>query len=496
MKGKREFNENMRQELISNAEKGIDQSNYFHGQIDQWVRKYEKYAVPGLSRAANDYFGGLNNALEKAKQDINKIFEAAEQVENDYAKKFGDIAFEMGLYANRINALLSVLQTPGPQTNAFAAPNFEERLKNAINTALEQEIQILIANPDRLEHLDLANRNVQAYIDYIKDKNGQDIKTISNVERLLLIMCYEYQNPEDKKKIDKFLEPLTKCGHDEDVLNIKYIIYAASEPYKTLLLANISKISIIDHHTNNSRLLKDQAFATPIVKAIVLSLDDHGLNDPRGPYCSFFHEIGHGIDDASKGWGYKTTAYVDTDFQKNMHDIIEGEANDHIKASIDTLAAASSYSYTEIEKAAVLNAILYGGTPPSEGTSKRDLYDDVVDQYRNDFNFIYGMQLEDYGPFTVVTDMFAAFTVHPKDSNNNSAPLFGGFAHDENYWRGISKFGIGLTGGEFVGMEFFAGYYSACVTGDTVQLDIIRNYFSDSCKAMDRMFDEIADSIK
>ena len=314
---------------------------------------------------------------------------------------------------------------------------------------------------------------------------GKDITEIAVEDKERLIALYESLNPEDKEKMDKFLEPIAKCGHDEDILNIKAIVYTADEPYKTLLLANISKISVFEHHSEESKLFKDQGFCVPIFKSILFSLENDGLSDPCGPYFTLFHEIGHGIDDASKALGYKTAAYIDSDFNSNMYDIIKDEATTHIKNTI------ASFISNPDEQDAIYNAIMYGGNPDILSKAQKDIYDKVVEQYKTDFNFVPGKTKEDYGQFNVVTDMFSAFV-----GSNDNRSIFGGYAHDTSYWHGISPFGIGLVGGEFVGMEFFAGYYSSCITGDTAQRDIIRDYFPNACDAMDRMMEEMAASIK
>jgi hypothetical protein len=134
MKGKRDFNENQRYDLRLYAGQAQDQAENFYGDISGWASKYKKYDSAGLAGKAKSYFEGLDSALEKGKDDIDKMFTAAEEVENEYAEKFEGVAFEMGLYADRINALLSVLQPVVPlasNTNPFAAPDFEQRLEKA-----------------------------------------------------------------------------------------------------------------------------------------------------------------------------------------------------------------------------------------------------------------------------------------------------------------------------------------------------------------------------
>jgi hypothetical protein len=82
MIGKREFNENQRNDIITNADNGIGQAEHFSRMIEEWMNQHKEFASSGVNRSAVEYFSSLDGTLNKSKQDINKIFEAAEEVEN------------------------------------------------------------------------------------------------------------------------------------------------------------------------------------------------------------------------------------------------------------------------------------------------------------------------------------------------------------------------------------------------------------------------------
>ena len=123
--------------LDTTADKGKNQADHFYSRMNGWIDQYKKHASYALPSSAKNYFEGLNNALDISKQNLAKIFEAAEEVENDYAEKCGNVAFEMELYTDRINALLSVLHR-GPVLNAFIAPAFAKRLEAVVAKINEQ----------------------------------------------------------------------------------------------------------------------------------------------------------------------------------------------------------------------------------------------------------------------------------------------------------------------------------------------------------------------
>ena len=317
--------------------------------------------------------------------------------------------------------------------------------------------------------------------------NVQDVATINTDEKDLLISYYEARHPENAGVIDRFLMPILDCSsHEEDIRNIKYIIYTADEKYSSLLFKNIKKIKVSDHHAELSPD-KDgrvsQYYNPVFVNAITVSLQpDRGVNDPRGPYNTFFHEIGHGIDDVTEPFGSKSSTYNDPVFNMSIFGIISREA----EASITATVTAKGAGNRPEDKAAALNAIFYGGDVSTLNSAQLAIYNNTVEKYLTDLNTLPGQTAYEYGKFCVVTDMFSAFVTHPAadpiKNPDKRWSLFGGYIHEEDYWHG-SLVNISRA----VGKEFFAGYFSACITGDTAQLDNMRYYFPDACEAANRM---------
>jgi hypothetical protein len=192
VKGKREFNESQRNELIQNADSGQNQVDYFYGELSNWAATYKKYDSAGLAGKAKSYFTGLDSTLEKGKEDINKIFTAAEEVENEYAGKLEDVAFEMGLYADKLNALLSVLQPVAPLAsgpNLFAAPDFKRRLAKTVTNIQENEAAQLA------EHYLKGGK----WKDYIAAQMERAPQDIAYAEYLAMINIFEQLGIKDKE---------------------------------------------------------------------------------------------------------------------------------------------------------------------------------------------------------------------------------------------------------------------------------------------------------
>ena len=83
---KREFNENQRYELALYARQGVDEAGYYHEMITDWLRDNQYLAPSNLGGSAKSYYEGVQKTLNKAGEDVNAIYDAAEAVENDYTK--------------------------------------------------------------------------------------------------------------------------------------------------------------------------------------------------------------------------------------------------------------------------------------------------------------------------------------------------------------------------------------------------------------------------
>lgn len=336
--GKREFNETQRKDLVFKAEMGKEAAASVHEHIINWNRKYQKYDSGGLSRSAKSYFDNMQKTLYNAKKDIDSLYKEAEVAENDFTKRFGDIAFCMGLYANRIEILSKAMQTGVPtiETNAFEDANFMQTLENVSRLIAAKDVNALIKDPSKLDGLDLENLDCDAIVEYIAEKyRGKDLfypnpePVISDVERDLLIKCYEKTHPNDAKTLNKFVSPISKCGgHEKEVQEFKYLAYASPEPYHTVFFRYLPQISISDHHEKdvaheNDYLIFGKKIYIDIDNVFDRNPDGTISVDGRGGYATMFHEIGHGIDDCMG------------DKSKTLDDEIIRDVNSGIKSVIE-----------------------------------------------------------------------------------------------------------------------------------------------------------------
>src|SRR5690625_872836 len=72
--------------------------------------------------------------------------------------------------------------------------------------------------------------------DYEDDKEKKD-----NIEKLIEVIEYEENNPGRAKDTDEFLTPL----EEQDVVEIKYLMYTAEEPYRSLAMDYLDRFEVV-----------------------------------------------------------------------------------------------------------------------------------------------------------------------------------------------------------------------------------------------------------
>ena len=122
------------------------------------------------------------------------------------------------------------------------------------------------------------------YIKQAKKEYGDHLSQYpDDLEKIIEILKYEEKNPEQVKTTNDFLSPLEL----KDIIEIKYIIYTAEEPYNRLCLRYMDKFKISD--TENSGVFSSSE------NTLVFNVVEDRTN-PRGKYYTFFHEVGHAVD--------------------------------------------------------------------------------------------------------------------------------------------------------------------------------------------------------
>jgi LXG domain of WXG superfamily len=114
------------------------------------------------------------------------------------------------------------------------------------------------------------------YGDYLEDHPG-------SLDKVITIIKYEESNPENVRDTNNFLDPL----EIRDTIEIKYLMYTADEPYRGLALRYLGDLEI--ESINESGVYRSNS------NTLSFNIEDDRVNE-RGPYFTFFHELGHAID--------------------------------------------------------------------------------------------------------------------------------------------------------------------------------------------------------
>ena len=298
----------------------------------------------------------------------------------------------------------------------------------------------------------------QAIIDSIARKYvGEDVSGIVDGDKRLLIKYYEMLYPDDAKKMNKFLDPVIKDGsHFDDIMNIKFISYKAAEPYKTILFHYLPKISIATYNeTGTQRYTPEILFI--FGRSISISLDPtKALKDPPGPYYTFFHELGHSMDDMMKLDGVFNRA------NSGLQDI----ARNDVRNKIDELLKQEGVSGNNYD--VIFESILNNNTSKLTN-AQLTKYQNVITEYEKQLNMIGSISSAQYSD---ITDVYGGYT-------NNA--LRSGWGHKDSYWKGTAQ-----------SSELFAGYFAANMTGYSTHMDGFNVFFSGSTEFLN---DEMANAV-
>ena len=292
---------------------------------------------------------------------------------------------------------------------------------------------------------------------------------LSNEYKDAVVRDYEAQNPEQAKKINKVLSDPDLA--EAEKRDIKFLIYTAPEPYKSIYLEHISKYKV-NVSTDN-----ETSYYRPATGIIYLNDSNETFySNPRGPYNTFFHESGHAIDDYEKGWGDITG-----NFRYNGMSLNECITQD-VRNYVEDYMESAYPELTDAQREKLLRSLnltddasyAYGGS--DDGLSK------VLQGYREEI--IRYMDRDLAGAVNECpSDVYGGVT-------NNA--IIGNWGHRKDdddtsytYWYNGKK----PTGAQE--SELWAEFFAAKMTQDDTALNSIKEHFPEAYKAMEAMAQEM-----
>lgn len=301
---------------------------------------------------------------------------------------------------------------------------------------------------------------------------GEELLSLSKKHKEILIGHYELKNPEHGRIADTFLKPLpAKGSYYEDKLNIKLLVYTAPADYRRVIFKYLPEITIQDYKYTAGAAYYEHSVDKG--RGIYVNLasgwnftnhDRHGITDRRGPYYSFFHELGHAIDHGMTGFFDENDryAYASTSF----FGILEADVFGHIE---DTVSKYAGGNVADVE--AVMEAIRYNGNPDNLTNKQLQIYYDVIDEYSD-------KNKQDIASNNIVSDIYGGFT------ENKIGGGHGLRADGRSYWLNEND-----EPNRMQSLEFFAGNFAAVITANNEKVEQVNEYCSGAVKAMEEMIE-------
>lgn len=239
---------------------------------------------------------------------------------------------------------------------------------------------------------------------------------------------------------------------------------ATPEPWRSLYLDNLAKLDIAhDDGIDHDGILPFDDNRTDYYQGPLDTIHVNLTNeasDPRGPFYTLFHELGHGVDDKEELWGMATTGYT-----IDGHDLDDALRADVIDSIFSEVAR---YSTDPEQQKRVVSAIMNNMTG---FMSPEDL------AVANNLQAYYDTQVLAGPAANVASDIFGAMTGNFLGGPGNN--LWG---HEASYWD---------SGGKNASHEFWAGY-AADQVEQSAGLTTTQSLFPTAHEFADQMAKELA----
>ncbi len=477
--------------------------------------------LDGINRIYLPISAFMINDLE---DDRDKLQRFCEKIHND-ANDLIDNIFHYG-----VMKVLTDIYDLNPSNVTAGSPTENINLKSMMKTIILDEA-LKLSFSEKSKNLDqdvltddLKNDVVNAisrYYDgettnYLKNSPGYDTITF-NEDMELLIEYYEYLNPADGKNMDKLFKGMKKSGnYDQDIKNIKFIAYTAKEPYRSVFFKYLPDMHIEDYDYTSTQQYdygSNELF-------LDFTGTDVGINDPRNPYVTFFHECGHAIDDLAVTDGLFKDKFYTWTYSKNdvtFRDVITTDVNNFLSQVAEKYIRNSSYykgaSDKEIKNATekVVNQIMRAGNNfsslPNElqsvytdvrnavGYCKVDISNSSDSKYK--YTYQSGNAYNLSGPINeAFSDILGGMTDntvtgsigHKKASKDlTDSDYNNGYADNHYYWYDEKG---NITGKQE--KEAFAEIFSYNMTKSVEQQDSVDNYLPNTVYYFDKMMGDLA----
>ncbi|GAA0287905.1 hypothetical protein GGQ92_003014 [Gracilibacillus halotolerans] len=315
----------------------------------------------------------------------------------------------------------------------------------------------------KLDEIHYTRKAKEHYEDYLKDYPN-------DLEKIISIIKFEEVNSKYLHQTNEFLEPLDA----KDQVEIKYIMYTADEPYRTLSMKYLDRFTIASTDAEIQRFISSEDI-------IEINISEN-RNKPRGSYYTFFHEVAHAFDyyyGVDHGYdGFLSDSFTIDDKNLNNHIYHDAEAN--FRGELKAILDLEDYEHlSQLEKQEMIDNVT------NNVMNQNDYYDTLTTEeieLQSSLISLYKEKLD--GPdHNTASDTYGGVT-------NNT--IVGSYEHfkDKYYW--INRDG---TRNREPNRETMAGYYGRIMVLEeeikTAGIKSIGHYLSNSKDFMDKMLNEM-----
>ncbi|HJC37695.1 MAG TPA: hypothetical protein H9757_01310 [Candidatus Mediterraneibacter faecigallinarum] len=382
----------------------------------------------------NEYHKKVIDKNNTTLNELEAIFSKVYAVEAEYHSGFCSIISACNSFNKILQTLIEIIS---PENGSFSPEEM-----NALLPERFTEYQEYLSKYGELR--------VKKLLEHYKSMD-----VVSNDDKDEFIRVYEIYNPEKKKKLDNLLSKLT----EEQIREVKYILYTADEPYRSIYLNELESYTIGNVSGSDTGVFR------PFDNTINVDMIKEPTN-PRGPYTTFFHESGHALDyNFYNDGNFYSLTYRNSEGQSLMDVIYEDVRNDIRK----TIARYTKDKNTQED---LLNYIMGAGSIDVNKLSKKEkqLLQYIQAYYKKD---MHGAQNES------CSDVYGGVT------NNIISGEYGHWSDSYWYDRKGNPTGSQAT-------ELWAEYYSYCMTDNEEALENLREHFPNAAKFLDEMAESMA----
>ena len=306
-------------------------------------------------------------------------------------------------------------------------------------------------------------------VDYTSATFGE----LSEEDKRRSVEAYEAKHAQEAMLMDEVLSDSDLT--EQERLDIRFILYNAPEPYRTIYLEHLRKYKVsVDPQTKG-------AFYQSGTETIHIRRNSKYFRaDSCGPYTTFFHESGHAIDDFEDDRRYLTGSF--TYEGESLHALLTDDVRSYVEDYINS--DPELRELTEAQRQELLRSLnLTDDASYLYGTGKA-LSDPVLEASRQRV-LDYMHQDLSGADNACASDVYGGVT-------NNAINGDWGHYNDRGDPRDSSYWYYGTTATGMQEKELWAEFFAAKMTRNEEALASIRAHFPRAYEAMEAMAEQMA----